>query len=356
MKSRERIIDPRFAQSLVDIIAAELDKNVNIVDGEGIIIASFSPERIGRLHEAAAQHLKDGGPDAFSVSAADEVNWPGVRSGFNVAIRYRGRRAGFIGVTGQPETAAPYARLAARFVTAALEANERQRRLVKTLREKKELQSMLLRQSIRAQEEERRRISRELHDETSQALTSILMGLRLLAEQLPERVMRERVLAMREVAAGTLDSVHRLAVELRPLLLDDMGLAPALQRYADNYGGQYGVTVNLEADSIAGLRFQPEIETAIYRIVQEALTNIAKHAAAKVISIRIVLNNQRLKCQVEDDGCGFSFDILSGSVARPCLGLHGMQERVELLHGHFNISSEEGVGTIVSVEVPARKH
>ncbi len=356
MAKKEPILDAKFAQSLVDIIAAELNKNVNIVDEDGFIIASFSPERIGKLHEAAALHLTGSLAEEFSVSDADEKKWPGVRSGFNVAIRYRSRRAGFIGVTGQPETAAPYARLAARFVAAALEANERQQLLLKTLREKKELQSSLLNQIIRVQEEERRKISRELHDETSQSLTSIIMGLRLLAEQMPEEAWREKVLAMREVAAGTLDAVHRLAVELRPLLLDDLGLAPALQRYAETYGKQYGIHVQLDASEVAGCRFLPEIETALYRIVQEALTNIAKHAEASQVWICIGKKRRRLYCRVQDDGKGFDQTILNKAVdGRPCLGIHGMQERVELLQGEFEIISQFGGGTTVWVEVPARK-
>jgi two-component system, NarL family, sensor histidine kinase NreB len=156
-----------------------------------------------------------------------------------VPIMLGKRCVGVIGVTGDPETAAPYARLAARFVEAALESNARQEKLVRALREKEELQSILLNKIIAVQEEERRRISRELHDETSQSLTSIIVALRVLSERMQRTAEREPILQIRDQVVTTLEAVHHLAVELRPMLLDDLGLVAAVQKYIENYSKQW---------------------------------------------------------------------------------------------------------------------
>ena len=119
-------LDAKFAQSLVDIVAAELNKNVNILDEHGVIIASFSRERIGQLHEAAARMLKAGIVKEFYVSKGDELYLSGIRSGFNMPIMFEEQCVGIIGVTGEIDTAEPYARLAARFVEANLQSNVQQ--------------------------------------------------------------------------------------------------------------------------------------------------------------------------------------------------------------------------------------
>lgn len=349
-------LDPEFAQSLVDIVAAELNKNVNICDQQGNIIASFSKERIGQVHEAAAQMLAAGQVREFSVTEEDVLRLKGVRRGFNVPIILGGDRCvGVIGVTGDPETAAPYARLAARFVQAALESNARQEKLVFALQEKEELQSELLNKVISAQEEERKRISRELHDETSQALTSIIVGLRVLSEYVQSTLEREKILEMREMAVKTLEAVHRLAVELRPVLLDDLGLVVAAQKYIENYSRQYGVGVEFDLASLSRERFAPEVETALYRILQEALTNIAKHARAEKVQVTLSKRQSKLYLAITDNGVGFDTTMLNKASSNHCLGIHGMKERVALLQGFFSIDSYIDRGTKVTVEIPLHK-
>jgi len=355
MKEEYRGLDARFAQSLVDIVASELKKNVNITDYHGVIIASFSKERISQVHEAAAKFLKAGKIREFSVSAEDEQNMRGVRRGFNVPIMFENRCMGVIGVTGDPETAAPYARLAARFVEAALESNAHQEQLVRALNEKKELQSILLNKTISIQEEERKKISRELHDETSQALTSIIVGLRVLAEKIQSPLERESILKMRELAVETLEAVHNLAVELRPVLLDDLGLVAAVQRYTENYMRQYGIEIDINFANLKRERFLPEVEITLYRLVQEALTNIAKHANASNVGITLCKQRAKLFLTINDNGVGFNTNNLSHADGNIGLGVYGMRERIALLNGKFDIKSDIGKGTTIEVEIPVAK-
>lgn len=350
-----RQLDDQFAQTLVDIVAAELKKNVNITDEKGVIIASFSKERIGQVHEIAANMLQTGIIRECAVSGEDERRWRGVRKGWNVPILFEDRCVGLIGVSGDPETAAPYARLAARFVEAALQANARQEELVKALNEKKALQSNLMSRIIQAQEEERRRISRELHDETSQALTSIIVGLRVLAEGKHAPEEKSSILQMRDLAVQTLEAVHHLAVELRPVLLDDLGLIAAVQKYAENYTKQYSLPVGLHVSRIHRERFPNEIETTIYRILQEALTNIAKHAQATQVDVTLAKQRGKIILVVADNGVGFEGEGKVDRNGYTALGIYGMRERLALLAGTFELKSSPGAGTTLIAEIPLRR-
>lgn len=344
-------LDRRFAQSLVDIVAAELNKNVNITNGHGLIIASFSKERIGQIHEAAARMLKDGQPAEFAVTAEDVLNMSGVREGFNVPIRYEGHCVGVIGVTGDAAAAAPYARLAAKFTEAALDANARQEQLLRLFQEKRSLQTTLLGKIMTIQEEERRQISRELHDETSQMLTSILIGLRILAGKVADDDHRQAVLELRELAANTLDSVKNLALELRPMLLADFGLEVAVRRYIKRYEQQHAITVSLDICGLEDRRLAGQVELTIYRILQEALTNIAKHSAAGQVSIRLAQYDMQVVLEIFDNGGGF--EVASRQDKSDCLGLYGMRERVLLLGGELDIQSAAGAGTRINVTIPS---
>ena len=198
---------------------------------------------------------------------------------------------------------------------------------------------------VAAQETERRRIARELHDETGQALTSMLLGLRAAEEASDEERRRAALSSLRELATATLQDVRRLAVELRPRALDDFGLEPALERLIEAFRERSGLAAHFEAR--IGERLSPEIETALYRIVQEALTNVAKHARASTISVLVARKPGSVTAVIEDDGVGFS-------PAEPVdgLGLVGMRERVELLGGRLLVESRAGAGTTVAAEVP----
>ncbi len=206
-----------------------------------------------------------------------------------------------------------------------------------------------LRKVVAGQEFERRRLARELHDETGQALTSILLSLKQVDEAKSVDEARATVAAARELVVQTLQSVRRLAVELRPKALDDFGLVPALERLGDEFAEQSGidadVQTNLDSD-----RLPEEVETALYRIVQEALTNVAKHAGASHVSVVVTRREGLVMAVVEDDGKGFGAAGGEGEG----LGLVGMKERVGLLGGRLAIESTEGAGTTVVAEVPVR--
>ena len=346
-------LDRRFAQSLVDITAAELNKNVIITDEEGVIIAAFHKERIGQTHEAAARMLAGGKPGEFAVTAEDVAAMSGVREGFNVPIRYAGYCLGVIGVTGEAGEAAPYARLAARFTEAAIESNFRQEQLLRLFQEKRSLQTALLSKIIKIQEDERRRISRELHDEVGQMLTSMLLGLRMLSENIERSEAQQAIVELREMTASTLDAVRNLAIELRPMLLDDHGLPAAVRRYAERYSKQCQIHTEVSIKGFDSERLPPEVELCMYRIMQEALTNAAKHSAASRVDISIMRAGRYVMLTVTDNGTGFDASAIM-TEGQDSLGLYGMQERVALLGGELTISSNAGAGTTISVKVPIK--
>jgi signal transduction histidine kinase len=202
---------------------------------------------------------------------------------------------------------------------------------------------------VAAQELERKRLARELHDETGQALTSILLGLKDLEGADDARVRRDVVASLRELVSSTLQDVRRLAVELRPSALDDFGLVAAVKRLAETFGEQTGITVDVEA-RLDDERLPSEIETTLYRIIQEALTNVVKHSRARSVSVLLTRKDHSALAVIEDDGRGFDTEAVDGEG----LGLVGMRERVGLLDGRLQIESPEGGGTTVVAEVPVR--
>jgi signal transduction histidine kinase len=205
-----------------------------------------------------------------------------------------------------------------------------------------------LRRVVNAQELERRRLARELHDETGQALTSILLGLRGLEDVKDEATLKAAVGEVRELVRSTLQDVRRLAVELRPKALDDFGLVAALERLTDNFAEQTGMAVEFVPNLPGGDRFPPEVETALYRLVQESLTNIVKHARAKEVSIVLQRKPESVSVIVEDDGVGFE----PGRETGDGIGLLGMRERVGLFGGRVVVESRPGAGTTIVAEVP----
>ena len=205
-----------------------------------------------------------------------------------------------------------------------------------------------LRRVVAGQEVERRRLARELHDETGQALTSILLGLRAVDEARSGDDVAKAVADLRELVVATLQDVRRLAVQLRPKALDDFGLVPALERLAQTFSESSGIRVQLEA-RVGDERLRTEVETTIYRIVQEALTNVVKHAKATEVSILLVRRDNTLAAVLEDDGGGFDPEA---TVRSDSLGLEGMRERVALHDGRLTVESALGSGTTLRVEVP----
>jgi len=200
---------------------------------------------------------------------------------------------------------------------------------------------------VAAQELERKRLARELHDETGQALTSILLGLKPLERTAATEEDRAAVASLRELVVSTLQDVRRLAVELRPSTLDDFGLSTAVERLAETFRDNTGMRVDVDAQ-LGDVRLPAEVETALYRIVQEALANIVKHAEATRVSILLTRKESSVAAVVEDDGKGFDKNETGDDV----LGLVGMRERVGLVGGRLVIESAKGSGTTIAAEVP----
>ena len=237
-------------------------------------------------------------------------------------------------------------------MTVSLSQNYREREnLLDALKEKEEMRLQLLKKVMTAQEEERKRISRELHDETSQALTSLMVGIKVLESETAYCVMEERLQEMRQIVSHTLEEVHHLARELRPSVLDDMGLVPALDRYIKEYEKTFGIEIDFNVNGFNECRVSAAIEVALYRIVQEALTNVAKYAEASVVSVLLDWREDWVLAIVEDNGKGFDPNQVVLQSGRG-LGLFGMQERAALLGGTFNIESQKGSGTTVFIKIP----
>ena len=225
--------------------------------------------------------------------------------------------------------------------------------LSQKLGEREELLGKLWRQVISAQEEERKRIARELHDETTQSLAAITIGLKTAEEIIPsdQRKGMRFLEQLRNMAGQVVKELHNIVYDLRPTILDDLGLVPALRWYAETRLGAKGVEFELQ---VAGVnrRFLPEVETTLFRIGQEAISNIFKHAQARKAILVLVLKENSLMMQIKDDGRGFaSKKMWRTSDKGVHLGLLGMRERVGLLGGTIDIDSRVGEGTVVTVKL-----
>jgi two-component system, NarL family, sensor histidine kinase UhpB len=225
--------------------------------------------------------------------------------------------------------------------------------MLDVLAQHRQLLQKMSEQVLAAQEGERKRIARELHDETAQALTTLLIRLKILEKARTEGEMRGQIDELRELTAQTLEAVRKLAVELRPATLDDLGLLAALEAYTESYRSRMPVRVAFSADGFEDRerRLEPEIELVLYRVVQEALTNVAKHADAHHVYVRLSGGEEEVVAMVADDGQGFQVADMMRSRERG-LGLFGMQERLALVGGQLVIDSAPGQGTRVHARVP----
>jgi signal transduction histidine kinase len=225
-------------------------------------------------------------------------------------------------------------------------------RLYAEVQHKEQLRGELLKKAITAQEEERKRIARELHDDTSQALTALLYAAEEGMEMSDLAEVKEMLTSMRELVVRTLDGVHKLIFDLRPTMLDHLGLVPALRWFAQSRLEPKSVRVTIEEKSVPR-RLSTEVETALFRVVQEAITNITRHAAARNAQISFDFDDEAVTVEVEDDGIGFDMIELALSPdSERGLGLMGMQERIEVLDGEIEITSAPGYGTRVHIRVP----
>jgi signal transduction histidine kinase len=211
----------------------------------------------------------------------------------------------------------------------------------------------LLRKVIAAQEEERKRLARELHDETTQQLTALGMQLDMLTRAVGDQSpTAERVRDARALVGRMIDELHRVIFDLRPSMLDDLGLLPAIHSYAERRLGPRGITVRFEFPDVHP-ELSPEARTAIFRVVQEALSNIERHSQAETVLVSCAVTGDRLTIEVEDDGVGFDpAEVQQPRESGRGLGLLGMRERLALLGGTIEVDSEKGQGTRVVVTVP----
>jgi signal transduction histidine kinase len=225
--------------------------------------------------------------------------------------------------------------------------------IVRPLRRAAAIRTRLLEQFLAVQEEERRRFACDLHDEIGQSLTSVLIGLRTAADAPDAGAARECLEELRETVNSALHEVRRLARGLRPVALDYLGLGPALERYGEDFAHAAGVAVTVDAAGLAGVRLPADVATGVYRIVQEALTNAAKHAAARNACVTVARGSSSLRVIVADDGRGFD-RAGSARVAADGsgLGLTGMSERAALLNGTVTVESAPGRGTRVTLSLP----
>jgi signal transduction histidine kinase len=271
----------------------------------------------------------------------EEARRMGVRTGLYVPLIARGRAIGIVVVHDKVGANVRFSdsdlRLAEIFAARAAVAVDLSQRVARDT----------VRRVIEAQELERRRLARELHDETGQALTSILLGLKAIRSAATDEDAARAETDVRELVVQALQDVRRLAVELRPSALDDFGLVAALERLATTFAERSGIPAAVES-TLSEQRLPPELETVLYRLVQEALTNVVKHAGAERVSILVTQGDGGVRAVVEDDGQGFS----PSEVRVDALGLVGMRERLALLGGTLSVESEPGAGTAVVAYIP----
>jgi signal transduction histidine kinase len=321
-------------------------------EGRGLLGEVIIADRPIRIIELAVDPRSCGFPPGH----------PPMRTFLGVPVVRAGRRYGNLYLTekrsGRPfdDTDEALVVAFAAFAAGAIESTE----LVESERariaaeEQVRARRALFGEVIAAQEAERARVSRDLHDDVGQALTSVLLGLHLVEDSLAAPSVdlpdaRSRVADLRELVADALRRARQLAFDLRPTVLDDIGLVPALQRLTVDVAERSNLDVELAVTAFApDERLSPEAETVVYRIVQEALTNVVRHAHASHASVTITARDAHIRALVEDDGTGFNPDQRQPEAH---LGLDGMAERAALIGATLQVLSEPGSGTVVMLEV-----
>jgi len=213
----------------------------------------------------------------------------------------------------------------------------------------------LTQQLIRAQEVERQRLAYDLHDSIGQELSTIKIGLDTLTDYPADApsLVAKRVSQLSKTLQGTIEALRNLAYDLRPAFLDQLGLVEALQEYCDEYSKRQGIAVEFVTAGVAGLRLDPDTRITLYRLAQESLNNVKKHAAASKVTIRLVASFPNIILRIEDNGHGFDVsERMNAGRDERCMGLQGMRERVALLGGTIRIESRPMEGTRIRIEVP----
>lgn len=231
--------------------------------------------------------------------------------------------------------------------------SEQKRLQAEEIKQEATLHRLLLERALTAQEEERRRIARELHDEAGQLLASLLVGLRNLEDSRNLAGAKAQGRRLREITAQAIDEIGRLARGLHPAVLYDHGLGVALRRYVLDYADTHRIAVMLTLDGLDSCNLEPSIQIRLYRILQEALTNVARHADAKAVSIVFTRSAAMLQVAVSDNGRGFDTQAAARSISH--LGIQGMRERAAMMGGTLRFTSNSK-GTRMLVELPLSGH
>jgi signal transduction histidine kinase len=336
------LIGARLA--LVALPEAGGDLRVAAADGaavEGLVgvVLSAKRSKSGRVLERRQSTRVDSVLDDPEIDQ-DEARRIGARSGLYVPLIARGEAVGVIAIHDKLGADTRFSdgdlRVAEIFAARAAVAVSLSQRVARDT----------VRRVVEAQESERRRLALELHDETGQALTSILLGLKTIRAADGDEDAKRAEAEVRSLVVQALQDVRALAVELRPSALDDFGLVPALRRLAETFAARSGIETVVET-SVEG-RLPSEIETTLYRTVQEALTNVVKHSAASHVSIVVSSRDSSVAVTVDDDGAGFD----AKSIRPDALGLLGIRERLALVGGTLTVESSADSGTTLAAQVP----
>jgi signal transduction histidine kinase len=228
---------------------------------------------------------------------------------------------------------------------------ELQREMAERQRVEEE-RDQLSRRILALQEAERRALARELHDEVGQVLTGLKFSLEMAVQAAPD-VLRDHLLVAQTSVNDLIANIRSISLDLRPSMLDDLGLLPALLWLFERYTGQTGVQVDFKQFGLEGQQFGAELETAAYRIVQETLTNVARHAGVRQVVVRTWADSSTLGVQIEDHGSGF--DRPASQSGRYSSGLAGMHERARILGGQLSIDTAPGAGTRITAQLPLRR-
>jgi signal transduction histidine kinase len=339
------LLDARIVQ--IALPDGDDELRVAAVDGDGEFATrllghreALGRDKAGRVFQRGHSARVDSILEDIEADQ-DQARRLGIRAGLYVPLIARGRPIGVITVNDKlgrdPRFTDTDLRLTEIFAARAAVAVDLSERVARDT----------VRRVVEAQELERGRLARELHDETGQALTSILLGLKSIRSARTEADADKAEADLRGLIVQALQDVRRLAVELRPTALDDFGLAAAVERLAETFEERTGIHTALQANLPDG-RLPIDTETVLYRIVQEALTNVIKHAGAERVSIVLTERDGAVRAVVEDDGRGFAAD----DVRDDALGVVGMRERVALVGGTLEVESAPGAGTTLAAYVP----
>jgi len=336
------LLDARF----VAVLVTSADGWLRIAAAHGERAEELVGERLAVDRSKSGRVFLEGMPARVDSVLDDPDADPdlmrriGARAGLWAPLVVRGETIGVLmaldRLQADPRFTDADLRLAQRFASRTAVAVDLSRRVARTT----------VQRIVGGQEQERRRLSRELHDETGQALTSILLGLKSIEDAQGSDRFPGALAELREIVVATLQDVRRLAVELRPKALDDFGLVPALERLTSSFAEHTGIEAHLES-RLPEARLPSDIETVLYRAVQEALTNVVKHAHAEHVSVLLHSRPGKVAVVIEDDGRGFAEEEESDGI-----GLLGMGERVALVGGSFSVESSPGIGATIVIEVP----